>query len=327
MKVSVIVPVYNVEKYLSRCVESLLAQNYTDLEIILVDDGSKDNSGKMCDVYSGRDKRISVIHKKNEGLSSARNAGMDVASGDAIFFLDSDDYLSEDCIAKCVELLDQYDADVSIVQMVHVSETTNEVIRIEQEAQTCLMNSGQAIAASLYQKIFTCCAPAKLYKRNVLGDVRFPVGRISEDLATCHLFLSRAPRVVYSNHYGYFYRQRENSIMHVFNPKRMDALEWALEIEKFCSKYYPEIKKAAVCRTFNVAIHLLLDLPAVGEVHNQYGSMVWKEIKRTRIQTIINRNARNREKIAALLSFTGEKGLRFAWNSRFVMKTKEKTAE
>ena len=326
MKVSVIIPVYNVEKYLSRCVESVLAQSYSDLDIILVDDGSKDNSGKMCNAYSDRDNRISVIHQKNGGLSAARNSGMDIASGEAIFFLDSDDFLSEDCIAKCVELLDAYDADVSIVQMVRVSEATNEVIPMDQEAEICLMDSEQSIEASLYQKMFTCCTPAKLFKRSVLGDIRFPVGRISEDLATCHLFFDRAPRVIYSNYYGYFYRQRENSIMHVFNPNRMDALEWALEIEKFCGKFYPGIRKAAVCRTFNVAIHLLLDLPAAGEVHNQYGPIIWKEIKRTRIQTIKNRNARNRDRIAALLSFVGEKSLRFAWNTRFAMKTQEKNA-
>lgn len=327
MKVSVIIPVYNVEQYLSRCVESVIAQTHKDLEIILVDDGSKDESGKMCDFYSDGDNRIIVIHKENGGLSSARNVGMEVASGDAIFFLDSDDYLSEDCIAKCVELADEHDADVSIVQMVHVSEATNEVMQTEQEAKICLFNSEQAIEASLYQRLYTCCAPAKLYKRNVLGDIRFPVGRISEDLATCHLFLSRATRVVYSNHSGYFYRQRENSIMHVFNAKRMDALEWALEIEKFCSRFYPGIAKATVCRTFNVAVHLLLDLPENGKDHDQYSPVIWKEIKRTRIQTIRNGSARNRDKIAALLSFLGEKGLKFAWKSRFTIKTKEKTAE
>ena len=227
MKVSVIIPVYNVEKYLPRCIKSVLDQTYQDLEIILVDDGTKDNCGIMCDEYATKDNRISVIHKENGGLSSARNSGIEIATGDAVFFLDSDDYLSTECIEKMVCLMEENDADISIIQMKYIPENQNDECAEKEIENVVVMNSEKAIEESLYQRLYTCCAPAKLYKKSAVGGIRFPVGRISEDLATCHLFLNNSERIVYSNYYGYYYRQHESSIMHVFNPKRLDALEWA----------------------------------------------------------------------------------------------------
>lgn len=324
MKVSVIIPVYNVEKYLPRCIKSILDQAYQDLEIILVDDGTKDNSGVMCDEYATKDNRIRVIHKENGGLSSARNAGMEVATGDAFFFLDSDDYISQDCIEKMVKLMEENRADISIVQMKYIPENVNTECAENENEKIVLMNSEQAIEESLYQKLYTCCAPAKLYKRSAVGDIRFPVGRISEDLATCHLFLNNAERIVYSNYYGYYYRQHESSIMHVFNPKRLDALEWAVAIESFCKEKYPRILSAAYCRTFNVAIHLLLDLSDSGDVHDLYYEKIWNEIKRTRIQTMFCKNVRFREKAVALLSFGGERLLKTVWNSKLAVKQEKK---
>lgn len=320
MKVSMIIPVYNVEKYLPRCIKSVLDQTYQDLEIILVDDGTKDNSGLMCDDYASKDNRIRVIHKENGGLSSARNSGIEIATGDAVFFLDSDDYLSTECIEKMVCLMEENDADISIIQMKYIPENVNNECADNEVNNFVVMNSEKAIEESLYQRLYTCCAPAKLYKRSAIGNVRFPMGRISEDLATCHLFLDNANRIVYSSYYGYYYRQHEASIMHVFNPKRLDALEWTEAIENFCAKKYPRIIGAAYCRTFNVAIHLILDLPNNGEVHDQYFKGIWKEVKRTRIKTLFDKKARNREKVAAVLSYGGENILKAIWNSKVAVR-------
>ena len=320
MKVSVIIPVYNVEKYLPRCMISVLNQTYQDLEIILVDDGSKDNSGVMCDEYAKDSKNITVIHKENGGLSSARNAGIEIATGDAIFFLDSDDYLSTKCIEKMVCLMEENDADISIIQMKYILENQNDECAEKEIENVAVMNSEKAIEESLYQRLYTCCAPAKLYNRKVIGEVRFPLGRISEDLATCHVFLNNAEKIVYSNYYGYYYRQHNSSIMHIFNPKRMDALEWAQAIEMFCKNNYPSIISASYCRTFNVSVHLLLDLPENGMKHDNYSKILWAEIKRTRLKTLLNRKARTREKVAAMLSFFGEKVMRFVWNSNIAVR-------
>lgn len=314
MKVSVIIPIYNSEKYFARCIKSVFGQTYSDLEIILVDDGSKDKSGDMCDLYAEENNRVRVIHKANGGLSSARNAGLEMSTGDVIFFLDSDDYISSECISNLVKDMERFDADISIIRMKYIPENENREFFENDIYRFKVMNSEQAIEESLYQKLFTCCAPAKLYKRDVIGEIRFPTGKISEDLATCHLFLDNAKTIVYSNYCGYYYRQHELSIMHEFNEKRMDALEWANEIEKFCMKKYPDIISAAYCRTFNVAIHLLLDIPAGENNISHIEDELWINITRTRLNVIMDRKSRNREKIAAILSFFGKKLLRNVWN-------------
>ena len=320
MKVSVIIPVYNVEKYLNKCFQSVLDQSYDNIEIIAVDDGSTDKSSEICDKYEIECKNLKVIHKKNGGLSSARNEGLKIATGDAIFFLDSDDYISKDCIKHLVNILEDNNADISIIQMKYVDEDFNQEVEQRDCKEIISITPEGAIEESLYQRLFTCCAPAKLYKKKVIGDIRFPLGKLSEDLATCHLFINNAQNIVYSSYYGYYYRQHESSIMHVFNPRRLDAIEWALSIEKFCLEKYPNILSAAYCRTFNVCVHLLLDLPNEGFEHDAFFPEIWHEIKRTRVKTLFNYKSRNREKIAVLLSFCGEKVLKKVWNSKVAIR-------
>lgn len=315
MLVSIIIPVYNVEKYLSRCIESVLAQSYKKLEVILIDDGSTDNSGKICDKFAAIDHRIKVIHKQNEGLSAARNTGYLNAIGSYIFYLDSDDYIAQNCIERLIESAQSNDAEIAITRMAYIPEKENQEIEFKEKEYTVVLNAESAIEESLYQRLYSCCAPAKLYKKEVIEGILFPVGRLSEDLATCHLFLDRAKKVVFINAIGYYYRQHANSIMHIFNPKRMDALEWATSIEEFCKVNYPHIQSAAICRTFNVATHLLLDLPDSGPIHDKYYNDIWKEIKRTRKKTIMCTKVRFREKAAALLSYGGEKIMKKVWNS------------
>jgi len=323
MIVSIIIPVYNVERYLARCIGSALSQTYSPIEIILVDDGSTDNSGEICDEISGKNPGVKVIHKKNGGLSSARNAGIEAAKGEAIFFLDSDDYISHDCIEKCVKIMDKTKSDISIIRMMYITEGTNNEIEENTGLREEILTAEEAIEASLYQVKFSCNAPAKLYRRNVIGNIRFPIGKLSEDLATCHLFLNNAIRIVYSNKYGYYYRQHNNSIMHTFNPGRLDALEWAVEIENFCKSKYLSIIDAAICRTFNVAVHLLLDMPVSGSMHDLYFEKLWAEIKRTRYTVLTDKKARKRERAAAFLSYFGESILRKVWGSHLAIKRKE----
>lgn len=323
MLVTIIIPVYNVEKYIFRCVESALNQTYNEIEIILIDDGSTDSSGEKCDELCKRDPRVNVIHKENGGLSSARNVGLDICLGEAVFFLDSDDYISIDCIERLVSLLDYYDSDISISNMKYIPEEMNGELRFDEPEEILIFDSQEAIEESLYQRHFSCCAPAKLYRREILGELRFPIGRVSEDLATCHLFLDNARRIVFSNACLYYYRQRENSIMHEFNPKRMDAIEWAQNIEKFCFNKYPAICDAATCRTFNVAVHLLLELPMDDEKHDKFYQSIMAEIKRTRLNVLLNYKSRGREKVAALLSFFGEKALKLVWNSNITLKKRK----
>ncbi|MCB7320747.1 glycosyltransferase family 2 protein [Lacrimispora sp. 210928-DFI.3.58] len=323
MKVSVIIPVYNVEKYLKRCLNSVLCQTYRNLEIIIVDDGSEDYSGMICDNICETDKRIVVIHKKNGGLSSARNMGLEIATGHYITFVDSDDYIALDFIEKTLDLCEDKKADIAIMQMLYISEDINEEMKQGEKNIVEIFDSQRAIEESLYQKRYSCCTPGKLYKRHVFDKIRFPEGRLSEDLATCHLLLDAADKIVYSNEIGYYYRQHNSSIMHIFNPRRMDALEWSINIEQFCEEKYPNIIPAALCRTFNVSIHLLLELPEKGEMYDRYFVDIWNEIKRTRIPVILCHKVRFREQAAAILSFAGLKMLKCVWNSKIAIKKTE----
>ncbi|WP_333646075.1 glycosyltransferase family 2 protein [Lacrimispora sp.] len=318
--VTVIIPVYNQKKYIQRCLDSVISQTFNDLEILIIDDGSSDGSEIICDKYARKDCRIRVIHKMNGGLSSARNAGLDICRGEYISFLDSDDYLALDYIEQSLRLCKQYSAEITIMNMVYISENENEEQRNNISETVSIFTAEQAIENSLYQTKFSCCAPGKLYKNNVLKNIRFPLDKLSEDLAVCHEILDNASKIVYSNMNGYYYRQQKASIMHVFNSRRLDALQWTDKIEEFCKHKYPNIIIASKCRTFNVAVHLLLDIPDTDEMKHIYLEKIWYEIKRTRLDVLKCKKARLREKAAAILSYGGEKLLKLVWNSKFAIK-------
>lgn len=320
MKVTVIIPVYNQIKYLERCIESVFRQTYKDLEIILVDDGSNDGSEIVCEKYKEKDERIIVIHKENGGLSSARNLGIDIATGEYITFLDSDDYLATDFIRKSIELCADNAAQISIMRMQYIAENINDENNDSIKEKIDIFSSETAIENSLLQELFSCCAPGKMYHKMVFNGIRFPLMRLSEDLAVCHLILNKAKKIIYSNVTGYYYRQQSQSIMHVFNPKRIDALLWAKDIEMFCAYNYPAIVNSAKCRTFNVAVHLILALPEKGELPNMHFEKLWCEVKRTRRTVLLCKKVRFREKAAAILSYGGQGLLKKIWNSKLAIK-------
>lgn len=319
-EISIIIPIYNSMPYLEACIESVKSQTYKNIEIILVDDGSTDESYQYCDMVAKSDSRVLVIHKKNGGLSSARNAGIKIASGKYITFLDSDDYLSTDFVKKTLKLCQNNDAEIAILNMKYIVENEAEEINDEVNHKQLIFDSENAIKESLIQKRYTCSAPGKIYQKDLFKEIEFPEGNLSEDLAICHVVLDEANRIVYSYEYGYYYRQHAESIMHVFNERRMDALKWALEIEDFCLDRYPDLSHIAKARTFNVSVHLLLDLLKDQKEHRKIKNILWKQIKRTRKTTIISRDVRLVDKIAALLSYGGDGVLQSAWKSKFAIK-------
>ncbi len=318
--VTVIVPIYNQVKFMRRCIDSIIAQTYKRLEILLVDDGSTDGSDIVCEEYKARDPRIKVIRQPNGGLSSARNTGLASAKGEYITFVDSDDYLAPDFIEKTIALCQSHSAEIAIMKMVYVPEDMNDLLSDDEEDNTIALSPKQAIEISLYQTHFSCCAPGKLYKKHIFENIRFPLGRLSEDLAISHHVLDCAAKIVYTDKAGYYYRQQQKSIMHVFKPQRMDALQWAREIEEFCAAQYPDILTAAKCRTFNVAVHLLLDIYAKDDTNQKIAFQLKQEMKRTRWAVLRSRKARFREKAAAILSFGGAALLRRVWNSKLAVK-------
>jgi len=213
--VSIIVPVYNVEKYIKKCLESIIGQTYSNLEIILVDDGSLDNSGKICDAYSLIDNRIRVIHKKNGGLSDARNCGIDAARGKFLAFIDSDDMVDSTFIEVLYGLLMKYNAEISQVSFIRVYEDGSDKEYSCGTEQEKVYTNIQMLNALYVNDTGPNAIVAwnKLYRSTLFDFVRFPLGRINEDEGTMYKVIYNSEKIVVSSRKLYFYLQRENSIM------------------------------------------------------------------------------------------------------------------
>ena len=236
--ISVVVPIYNVEEFLEKCVDSILSQSYSNLEIILVNDGSKDNCLKICRDYELKDSRIVVIDKENGGLSSARNAGIDKATGKYIMFIDSDDYIEKTTVEKLYNNISSNGADISICNFFYSYK--NENIRNNAILNTTIDDESKF--SYLYGKysLQTIISWNKLYKRELFNEIRYPDGLIHEDQYIICDLLDKSKKINYmTDEILYYYVQRDNSIMSTFNINRFDVIKGLnRRIEFFESKKY-----------------------------------------------------------------------------------------
>lgn len=224
--VSIIVPVYNVEKYLNACVESIVKQTYADLEIILVDDGSTDNSGRLCDQWMEEDDRIVVIHKKNGGLSDARNVGLDSAAGDWIMFVDSDDFVHQDMVKISLEIAEKNNSDLVAFDCLKVNDECDSVQADIYELGEENYTGKGLLREFVINEKGSMVAWNKLYRKELWETLRYPVGKIHEDEFVITDILEAVKRATVINEKLYYYRQREGSIIDTKNRKaEYDALE------------------------------------------------------------------------------------------------------
>lgn len=245
-KVSVVVPVYKVESYIHKCVDTILNQDFSEFELVLVDDGSPDSCGEICDKYAECRQNVKVVHQDNQGLSAARNNGVAVSSGDYILFVDSDDYISSDCVSFLYSLASKYAADVTIAKMLKVWNDDG-VVDTTHNIDELIMDPGEALKEMCYTYKFGGFSPNKLYRRHLVEKYPYPVGRLYEDIATTYKIMGDAEKIVFGSKYTYFYRQSGTSIMrNKFNPKQLDGLEFVKEQLKYIEKNYPEAKDAAI---------------------------------------------------------------------------------
>lgn len=252
-KISIIVPVYKVEKYLNRCIDSILNQSYKNIEVILVDDGSPDNCGKICDEYLLKDNRIRVIHKENGGLSSARNAGLDIATGDYIGFVDSDDWIEPKMYETLIENVIKYNAQISVGGVVDLLEEGNKYTSIKSTFDgnikiECL-NKEDAM-----KKFFlgSWSAWDKIYKREVHEKIRFPEGEINEDEAIAMQILDNCEKIVYTNEVFYNYIKRSDSITtSEFSEKKLDWYKNCKRNLEFIKENYSSLNEYAEVRFCN----------------------------------------------------------------------------
>jgi exopolysaccharide biosynthesis protein, sugar transferase len=256
-KISIIVPVYNVEAYLEKCVESILKQTYTNLEILLVNDGSTDKSGELCDKLALRDHRIRVIHKENGGLSDARNRGIDEASSNLIGFIDSDDYIDEDMYETLYRQMVASKADLSMCGHYDVYHQIPE--KQVAEIKTWELMQEEAIKMVMEAKILSVTAVNKLYKKALFEQLRFRIGKIAEDAFIMVDLIHQCSKIVATNEKKYYYVHRENSITtQKFSLKFLNVIEAYEQNAKIISENYPDLYDVAIMR-LNWAYFYVLD--------------------------------------------------------------------
>jgi len=241
-EISVIVPVYNVEKYLEKCIDSILSQTFKNFEVILVDDGSTDSCGIICDKYERLDNRVKVIHKTNGGLSSARNFGLEIAGGEYVVFVDSDDWIDEN---MCQELYNEAkENNADIVQCKFIKAYDENAIICHNQFNDIEVIGNLDALNNLYNDrcIETVVTWNKLYKRDLFNDITFPNGKLHEDEFTTYKLLYKANKVVLIGKEFYYYRQTPNSIMNSdFNIRRLDSLEALNQKLEFFKKINNEL--------------------------------------------------------------------------------------
>lgn len=259
--ISVIVPVYNVKNYINRCVDSIIYQTYKNLEIILVDDGSTDGSGSLCDRYEQIDSRIKVIHKENGGLSDARNTGLDIAVGEYITFVDSDDWLRIDYVELLLEAIRYGKTKISACAYLKTKKLTEQYEYRQISDISKYIESWQIYDA--YQHLFLnnkidSSAWAKLYERSLFEDIEFPVGKLYEDQFVTYKLFHLSQAVTYVDQKMYFYFDRTESIQNqVFTIKKMDELAANLECMIFINEFYPRLNEAVTCKLISSCFHML----------------------------------------------------------------------
>lgn len=254
-KISVIVPVYKVEPFLDRCVQSIVGQTYRNLEVILVDDGSPDNCSSLCDAWAAEDNRVKVIHKVNGGLSDARNAGIAVATGELMGFVDGDDWIAPDMYQHLHDLMMTDHSDIAAcgVEMVWEDGTSS---RMFTKSGNCVLNREEAMRSIIEESWLKQPVWYKLYKTALIMDIPFPVGKYHEDVFWSYQAVAKAERVSVSDQVGYYYLQRNGSIMgEEYSLKRLDVVEAKRQRLTFVQEAFPQFATTAQLDLFFTCLY------------------------------------------------------------------------
>ena len=255
--ISVIVPVFNTEEYLDKCLESIARQTFADLQIIVVDDGSTDGSGGICEAWAARDSRFQVIHQENRGLSAARNRGIGMARGEYLCFVDSDDFLLPDCLETLLKLCADHGADMSVCSHIYlnISEVYVPRPQLQPAAEPEVFSGPRKMSAYLREGKLCCVAWAKLYSASLFQTIRYPEGRVFEDAFVFHMLAHAAGRIAVTQKPGYVYRKRSGSITEKPSVHcSSERLEAYLALMAFTEKEYPSLLPYAHVTLVNACI-------------------------------------------------------------------------
>lgn len=287
-KVSVIIPVYNVEKYLNECINSVVNQTYKNLEIILIDDGSPDNCPIMCDEWATKDERIKVFHQQNGGLSVARNNGIEYSTGDYLCFLDSDDYIAENSVERAITCIEENDADIVCFGVFRVNEF-GKILESTEKIEEKTISYNQALLDLANGKIHDYPVN-KLYKRKVFENVRYPAGRVFEDIATTYKTFLNSKKIYYLPQELYFYRKRERSIVsHMTNSSLNDLFDIRKQRYDDLKTKHPEVAEAC------------FELTAISAL-NFYDVSLWSSVNKDSLNEAITFLEENKIKASKINS-------------------------
>lgn len=301
--ISVIVPVYKVEKYLDQCISSIVNQTYQNMEIILVDDGSPDRCPEICDAWKKKDKRIKVIHQKNYGAGYARNQALDIAQGEFITFVDSDDYIDSTMFEF---LRAQFFDNIDIVECDYCEVQDEEAIFSDKNDsfKSQIFTAEEAMIENIKDHIFRQLIWNKLYRKDVIKNIRFPIGNKIDDEFWTYQVLGNAKKLVHTDKILYAYRQQEDSVMHLLSAdRRLEAVEAKVQRHEYICKNIPSIETISLYNLWFTCLYqgqLLLK-----ELNNMKNCDIWKKLIRTMQQYPIRgklENVSGKQKIWLMLA-------------------------
>ena len=302
---SVIVPVYNVEQYLDRCVESIVNQTYTNLEIILVDDGSPDRCPEMCDAWAERESRIKVIHKENGGLSDARNAGIAAATGRYLAFVDSDDYVDSCMYETMLEAMNRTDSGIASCGR-YIVKGTEQIAMHSMDRET-LFAAEDAIKELLIGGCVEEAACDKVYRAELFAGICFPVGEINEDIVIMPMLLSRAEKIVHVGSAFYYYWQNSSSITRsAYTPKKKVVLDHLDALESYLADVQPtllpyfDVLQSRYCQSM---LYLLLDNRTVYRQYSKDRQAFYDRFQRSFLPSLKLGRANRTERLKGLLIY------------------------
>ena len=269
--VSIIVPVYNAEKYLKKCLISILSQTYHSLEIILVDDGSTDSSGQLVEDYAKSDSRIKTIHQKNTGLSGARNAGLKIATGEYVTFIDSDDQIAPDMVKGLLTALQKSNTDIAMCSFKEIY-PNGKIKHFNHNCPTQIYTTKDALAAMLQEKGFMLSTTMKLFPTKYFKNIKFPVNKLHEDVGTTYKLIMKAHKIIFIPDEYYIYIHHNNSIINQsFNNRKFDLIELTDQMCDDIDAKYPDLKNITNERRMRARFSILRQIPLS---HPQFKNLV-----------------------------------------------------
>ena len=313
--ITIVIPVYKVEKYLEKSINSVINQTYQNLEIILVDDGSPDNCPQICEKYAKKDNRIKVIHKENGGLSDARNAGIDIAKGKYITFIDSDDYVTDDYVEYMYNLIKQYNAKMSTceTQVVNIEKDCNIENNFKENIE--VLSKRDLFYKILFAQKSDVSAYSKLYETSLFDDIRYPKGVVYEDTATTYKLIEKCEKIATGNKKCYFYCTRPDSISKIkgFNKNELDYIKNTNDMLDYLEKNYPDLKYAInrfdLYANFRILRLLLFTKPRDKKMEKE----IFGKIQQKRKEVLKYQDTPKRDKMAIILSFLGINVFKISW--------------